>query len=303
MLLKPWIFRLIRLGTPAALIWALSCLMLACSGWPDRSLAVVEQDFSNEHIYGSAPDDQPFLARRGYALCYDDIHRVPKWVAYHVTPDYRNTPSRAGKYKRFRTDPDIVNPVRDDDYNGLFDSPGNFARGHLAPYGVMGGDRDEDGLYAADDDNYDNNTVFEANYMSNIAPQNHYDFNGSGGLWYKLERWIQDDVVEERGLEVWIFAGCIFGPGDPEMVGPDNDIAVPPMFYKIVIRKDETDNSPIVLAFLFPHQRSKHGNIEDFLVTVDVIEEMTGLDFFSDLDDDAEMELERTDTWDNWQNF
>ena len=68
--------------------------------------------------------------------------------------------------------------------------------------------------------------------MSNIAPQNHVDFNGSGGLWYNLERWIQDDVVQENDLEVWVFAGCVFGVGEHETVGPDDDIAVPAMFYK-----------------------------------------------------------------------
>ena len=43
--------------------------------------------------------------------------------------------------------------------------------------------------------------------------------------------------------------------------------------------------------------------MEDFLVSVDVIESLTGLDFFSDLDDDTEALLERTDTWDFWAEF
>jgi len=36
------------------------------------------------------------------------------------------------------------------------------------------------------------------------------------------------------------------------------------------------------------------------VVPVDVIESLTGLDFFSDLDDEMEALLERTDTCDFW---
>ena len=45
------------------------------------------------------------------------------------------------------------------DYDGLFTSQG-YARGHLAPYAMMGGDRDDDGQTAEDDDAEDNQTIF-----------------------------------------------------------------------------------------------------------------------------------------------
>jgi endonuclease G len=257
----------------------------------------------DEHAFGGLPSDSSIFVRQGYILSYDAARRVPRWVAYHVKPDYRKTPSRKGAFKKFRTDPDVSNPVKDSDYVGLFGSAQNYARGHLAPYAVMGGDRDGDGLLAADGDEDDKLTVFESNYMSNIAPQNHFNFNGSGGLWFKLERWLQDDVVEEGGHEVWVFAGCIFGEGEAEKVGPNTDIALPPMFYKIVVRQEQNEDVPRILAFLFPHQRSKHGDIEDFLVPVDVIESLTGLDFLSDLEDDIETWLEAQDTWDFWPGF
>lgn len=262
-----------------------------------------DQALIEEHVFGGLPSQAASVqVRQGYVTSYDSAKRVPSWVAYHVEPDYLNTPTRQGKFSSFRNDPDVNNPVTDDDYDGLFSGPSNFARGHLAPYAVMGGDRDDDGNYAKDDDD-DALTIFQANYMSNIAPQNHYNFNGSGGLWYKLERWIQDRVVEEHEQEVWVFAGCIFGPGEHEKVGPDNDILVPAMFYKIVIRQDPADDVPKVLAFLFPHQRSKHGDIEDFLVSVNTIESLTGLDFLNELDDEIEDSVEAVDTWDFWDDF
>ena len=62
------------------------------------------------------------------------------------------------------------------DYKGLFTSRG-YARGHLAPYGVMGGDRDGDGQLAKEGDPDDEVTIFQGNLMSNIPPQHHYGFN------------------------------------------------------------------------------------------------------------------------------
>ena len=74
-------------------------------------------------------------------------------------------------------------------------------------------------------------------------------------------------------------------------------VEVPPLFYKIVIY--EEDSEPVILAFLFPHQVEDHGDIQDFLVSVDIIEALTSLDFFQELNDE---ELERMSTWINWES-
>ncbi len=236
------------------------------------NLTEVEQALLDEHVWFGLPSTENVLIRQGYVISYDTLRRVPRWVAYHVTPGYREVPRRQGTFDRFRTDPNVPNPVVKNDYTGLFRARG-YARGHLAPYAVMGGDRDGDGGLAEDDTD-DAQTVFEGNYMSNMAPQHHAAFNGSAGLWSDLERWIQDDLVLEGGNEVWVYAGTVFGLGVPERVGPDEDIHVPPMFFKIVVLEDPDPDveAPIVLAFLFPHQRVRHGEIEDFLVSIDVVE-------------------------------
>jgi endonuclease G len=278
-----------------------------------QDLSEAESRLVSEHVYGGLPSEDRIYVRQAYVMAYDASRRVPKWVAYHIKPDYRNTPPRKGRFSSFRKDADVPDGVVDSDYTGLKEERG-FARGHLAPYGIAGGDRDGDGAYAVKnvdgkvvpDDEDDVLTVYQINYMSNIAPQHHDAFNGSGGLWFKLERWIQDDLVTKRELDVWVFAGCVYGSAEMERVGPAGDISVPPMFYKVVIREPEqVGGSPRVLAFLFPHQRAKHGDIEDFLVPIDVIEAMTGLDFFRELrlGDEEKRKLEDTDTWDFWDDF
>lgn len=257
-----------------------------------------------EHVFGGLPSTAELYVRNGYVGSYDVQHRVPRWVAYRVIRTYRNTPPREGRFARFRIDREIENPVRSDDYRGLLASRG-YARGHLAPYGVMGGDRDNNGRTAAEDpDGFDASTVFQSNLMSNIAPQHHAGFNNVPGLWGRLERFVQDTLVTRCGLEVWVFAGTIFGIGEPERVGPDQTIGVPPIFFKLVIREGEVRNDmPMVLAFLFPHSRVAHGNLQDYLVSVDVIESLSGLDFFSDFGKEVQGLLEDTDTFGNWGEF
>ena len=140
--------------------------------------------------------------------------------------------------------------------------------------------------------------------MSNIAPQHHDGFNGAGGLWFELERKIQDEWVIQEGLELSIFAGSVVGLGIHEVIGPDQDIIVPPMFFKIVVRELEDDTEfPKVLAFLFPHQRVRHGTLDAYLVSIDVIEALTGLDFFNEYSEQVQQVVEDIDTIENWGSF
>lgn len=266
----------------------------------------------HEHVYGGQPDNNKVLVRNAYVTSYNEEYRIPNWSVYHIIPDYLNTPTRKSKFARFRTDPDITNPVSDDEYNGLFGSLG-YARGHLAPYKVLGGDRDNDRLYALyndpTSDTDDELTVFEGNYMSNIAPQLHGKYNGSGGLWFNTEKWIRNNVVnsDSIGNEVWVYSGCLVHDSRYlEKVGQDSNIVVPDQFYKVVIR-DNDGEFPYVLVFLFPHFDSSDDIVErdifKYLVSVDYLEAISGLDFFSEYIEEVQDSCERGVNIDHWKEF
>lgn len=262
-----------------------------------------------EHVFGGVPSAAQLLVRTAYVQDYDDHRHMPRWVAYRITPDAYEVMDR-DQAPGFRNDPDVAFPIRNEDWVH-WEAERGFERGHLAPYAIMGGDRDGDGLYASDGDPEDIRTIMEGNYRSNLAPQ-HEAFNGAGGLWYELEAQIRERV-KDGDIEPWVIAGPVFGPGETEgrqvkrtMGGDTSDDAflfVPPAFFKIVILQDDPSAAPTALAFLFPHQRLSHGRIQDYLVTVDLIESLTGLDFLNELDDEVEAELEDTDSWANWVVF
>jgi len=254
--------------------------------------------FESEHLFGGRPTSGPILVRRAYVTQYDSVHRVPKWVAWRAAQDIRATLTRQGAWASFRTDPDIVYPVTDDDYDGIYDNGRGYARGHIAPYFISGGDRNSNGRHAVDDI-FDACTVYEVNYMSNIAPQLHNRFNGSGGLWYKLET-IERQQLMPRGLVLHIIAGTIFGSG-PAHIGPSGNVGIPDMFYRILV----TDRG--VVPFLFVHGRrlgsagcELDAELESCIVPVKEIEDLTGSDFFSALDEGAEQALEGADGLANW---
>lgn len=266
----------------------------------------------NEHIKGGQPDTDTLLIRNAYVLNYNTNFRIPNWVAFHIIPDYLNTPERKSRFITFRTDPDVTDAVDTDEYNGLNSSKG-YDRGHLAPYKIMGGDRDSDGIYAkygtgTDSDTDDEKTVFQGNYMSNITPQHDRAINGSGGLWYNLERWIQEDIIRSHNKELWVFAGSIIiDKRDFEGVGRNNSIIVPDMFYQILIMNNPDETVPVVLAFLFPHFKEKQDPpdniIYNYLVPVNFIETITGLDFFNEFTLTDQEIIEGTVNIEPWKDF
>jgi len=265
----------------------------------------------NLHVFGGLPSRGDVLIRRAYILSYDEEHRVPRWAAWHATSAYRSTPNRRIlPWDGYRPDPDIADPVEQSDYNGLFNSAANLSRGHIVPFYISGGDRDGDGLNASDEgrvtlvDIDDACTVFEINYMSNIAPQYYEIFNGPGGHWGQLELLLRT-LIEEDGEEFWMIAGTIFGEGGIQYVGPANNrtIGVPDMYFKIVITRD----GPV--GFLFSHRRqlvpeacSPDSELADCIVPISVIEDASGLDFFSDMGQ-LEPEFQDIDGSEVWTEF
>ncbi|MCA9299066.1 MAG: DNA/RNA non-specific endonuclease, partial [Phycisphaerales bacterium] len=118
--------------------------------------------------------------------------------------------------------------------------------------------------------------------MTNMCPQHE---NLNQGAWRSLERWITLEAQERDHL--YVIAGPIFGPA-PEIVerGPERGIQVPEAFYMIIVdaEREYADKPTLrLIAFRFPQTTPRSANFLDratFGVSVNDIEEETGLDFF-----------------------
>ena len=194
-----------------------------------------------------------------YALSYSSTHRQAEYVFYYLPPAHIG-----GGQERtddFRADPKVKsNPVKGTDYQGS-----GFDRGHLCPAADMAINR---------------TAMSETFFMSNMSPMAP-SFNR--GIWSKVEDWVRGAALANGGLYV------ITGPMLSNSCGAvKQSITIPCAYYKIVFTGG---SNPKMLGFVLPNA-SASGSITRFAVSVDEIEKKTGIDFFPQLDDVLEHNLE-----------
>jgi len=212
-----------------------------------------------EHIKFGAPSLEPvLLCRLGYALSHDADHKVPDWVAYHLTRD-----KILGIYPRsnnFRPDPDLPRGERAElkDYRRS-----GYDRGHMAPAAAM---------------KWDYQAMSESFLLSNVAPQGPR-FNR--GIWRVLEKKVRDWTTQ-RG-ELYVVTGPVYAWNEIETIGPDQ-VSVPSYFYKVIFDPVRIE----AIAFILPNQKLNSDDLPTFIVSVDQVEAETGLDFFSEIEDSVE---------------
>lgn len=225
---------------------------------------------SHEFLYGGIPQSSDpsttikILQNKAYTCGYAEAIKSPLWVAYRV---FDNERAKAPEKRPdgFDVDTRTLSRVRSSDYTGS-----GFDRGHLAPnYAIAR-------CYGRD-------AQLETFLMSNIVPQTHAM---NAGPWKDIEMRAAVNYPS-RFQEVWVITGPIYSE---ESQLTDTGIRIPNACYKIFA--DETEGKLRLQAVIIPQQVSPSAPLESYLVTVDDIERLTGLDFFPELDDFAEQKLE-----------
>ena len=93
-------------------------------------------------------------------------------------------------------------------------------------------------------------------------------------------------------------SGPIIKPGYKTIGG--NKVAVPQYYYKVIF--DISPPTFKMIAFILENKGSNQ-LLKTFVVTVDEVEKVTGLDFFSELPDVIENKLESESNIDAWNNM
>lgn len=198
-----------------------------------------------------------------YLLSYNESCEEPNWV-YYVLTDSMVINKGQERTNRFLVDKMVpTGSAKTSDY-----TKSGYDRGHLCPAADMG---------------FNARAMEESFYMSNITPQAP-DFNR--GIWKELETDVREWAMQEHRLI--IVAGPVF-KDNKGTIGEDK-VVVPGYFFKLVF--DATD-APRMIAFLIPNAKTNRP-LTDFAVPVDQVEKLTGYDFFSQLPDNEEDQLEST---------
>lgn len=201
-----------------------------------------------------------FSEHRYYSMCYSDEHRQAKWTTHLL-----ERKSIRGKQKRtnnFREDPNLHDPVRSFDF-----SKSGYDRGHLVPAGDMKGSYQ---------------SMSETFFMSNMSPQRPM-FNRR--LWASLEAKLRSWVLNFG--DAYVVTAPVLEDGIDRI---PSGVSIPNHYYKIAYFPE----LEVMVAFLIEHKYYKHRDFRRFAVTVDEVEQLTGIDFFPELPDRLEDRLEST---------
>jgi endonuclease G len=204
-------------------------------------------------------------------LSYSEDNEQAEWVAYELKKSELNYNNNEFKRPFFIEDPMVKTGSAD--WKNYRRS--GYDKGHLCPAG------DRKFSKAAFDETF---------YTSNISPQLH-DFND--GVWNRLEQKARYWASKYDGI--YIVTGGVLNK-NLETIG-DEDVSVPEYFYKVLL--DYDNGKYRMIAFLVPNEASEKP-LYDFVVTVDQIERMTGIDFFPKLEDKVETSLEKNGDYKNW---
>ena len=218
-----------------------------------------------------------------YSLEYSYKYKHSYWIAYRFD---NTTDGNVGRNEAYKPDPELPSQyaAKHNDYTNS-----GYTRGHLC---------------ASSDRQYSKEANQQTFYMSNISPQSGNGFNQSGSAWNTGE-----DKVQAWGYNIsrstdtlYVVKGGTIGEG--MLKGYiKNEIAIPKYFFMAVLFRSGDNYKAI--GFYMPHENLKDDpdkkDPKKYLMSIDALEQETGIDFFHNLPDNIENTVEATYNVNDWQ--
>ena len=209
---------------------------------------------------------EEIIEHSAMTLSYNENHEQANWVAHMITKDilYGNV----SRTNDFRLDPKVSTITADSvDY---WDS--GYDRGHLAP---------------SADFRWSRKALSESYFYSNMSPQRP-ELNRES--WAKLENQIREWALDAS--ELIVITGPVLRDGLPTIPQGSERVSIPEYYYKIAFDYVEPEFKAI--GFILPNKTAEY-RLLDYAVSIDSIEQLTGIDFFAQIPDEIEAEVEAMD--------
>jgi endonuclease G len=259
---------IVRVGLFGAIVGGLFFLFNLFMGHTDEGFVRGEGEY-----YLPTSTTGAVVRHQHFTLSYSEAHEQAEWVAYRLTREELNEPW-VNRTNNFMPDPKVpTGSAMPDDYRHS-----GYDRGHLLP---------------AADRAFSEAAMSETFYMSNISPQ---ASNFNKGIWRELEELVRSWA--KRDKELYVVTGPVLTQPIKGKIG-ENQVSVPAAYYKVLLDLEE----PIVkgIGFIIPNEVSFEP-LHTFAVSIDEVEELTGIDFFSELMPKAlEAEVEGSFNLDLWE--
>lgn len=215
-----------------------------------------------------------------YSVEWDREKKSQRWSCYQL---YNGFGGRVGRYSgdpQYPEDPELASS----DYlsHDYFKGSG-YDHGHICP--------SADRQYSAEA----NKQTF---YLTNMQPQKN-SFNA--GLWASMEervrRWIALSPVTDT---LYVCKGGTIDNEDDIIERIDGKLIVPRYFFMAVLYKSAKGYKAVALFADQTAESSANADLHRYMMSIDALEERTGIDFFCNLPDEIESVIEAdadTDWW------
>lgn len=248
-----------------------------------NSIVIVHHD-GNNSAYD--PDNVNFSTE------WDCNLKSQRWSCYIITTKNRakNTNRYYDKNNQYPNDPALTSAQRwEKDY--IYRS--GFDHGHIC--------NSNDRLYSA-------NANYQTFYLTNMQPQ-YSVFNGSHpdhkyeGLWIKMENYLNGFKLNDTDT-MYVCKGGTIDKEENILMRIQNKLIVPKYFFVAILVKKMNKGQTYYksIGMWFPHTNVYHGNdkLSDYTMSIKDLEAKTGIDFFCNLPDNIEQDVESKKILSDW---
>lgn len=210
-------------------------------------------------------------AYTGFTVSFNKDNHTPNYVAWELLGT--EVSDKVPRSDYFWQDSEIEGCASYKDYSGS-----GYDRGHMCP---------------AADQKWSEEAMWDCFVMANMCPQ---DNSLNGGAWETLES--KSRQWAKRDSAIIIIAGPIYEGNNQKRIGKTG-VRVPDAFFKALLAP--YIEKPRAIAFVYPNMSSP-GNMKDYAMSIDDLEELIGYDLFSTLPDTLEKEVEANYSFVEWNN-
>jgi endonuclease G len=230
-------------------------------------------------------EGEELICHSAFCLVYDEEHEMARWTAHIISHEIIN--GAVSRTNDFRVDSliktgsseevDYFLTTEKDDGSLKYDGFG-YDRGHLAP---------------SADFRWSPVALSESYFYSNMTPQLP-EFNRE--LWADIESFMREYVYNNPGKDLFIVTAPVLRDDLPKQTRSKNNVSIPEYHYKIGVDMQSKKGIAFIVS-----QKNTGYPIESYVVSIDSIEKITGINYFPKLSAEDEKLIESNSDISQWR--
>lgn len=208
-----------------------------------------------------------------YSVEYDTSKKLSRWSCYEIYASNRETHTKRyySNTNQYPQDPQLDAQYRwsQDPFYGS-----GYDHGHLCP------SADRLNSY---------NANYQTFYLTNMLPQVH-DFNA--GVWANMETWVRNQITTVSKDTLFVVKGGTIDNASQYTTKnrTGGKLTIPKYYFMAVLMHNSAGYK--AMGFWVEHKANTATSLAPYVVNIDQLEKLTGIDFFCNLPDNIEDHVE-----------